>query len=335
MNTTLLIKDEKQRKMLESIEDVFGDGTLYSLNYDIDYKLEQLLQFDIDTPVKLLGVFAKLMDLNPFPQSFLAQLGCSCFLCHDENNHVLVGRNYDIKHEMCGMLMTSKDQKDDIPSIALADIGWFNYTKGDLNDGKHDNSLCLLTPYLPVEGINKEGLVIAVLQLIHEGVHQNSGKKKTITTVAIRHALDKAKNVEEAIEVFRSRDMQTSRDGFDYHFFVADKSGRSVVIEYVNNEMRIAETDHVTNFYLCDPENELNVGRERYDVMDAVLRYRGGRLSKKEVLEVLKLISQPSGCDTGRSNTRWSVIYDLTDLSAEIYVDHKYDRPYVVSLKDL
>jgi len=59
-----------------------------------------------------------------------------------------------------------------------------------------------------------------------------------------------------------------------------------------------------------------------------------GRLEKEEVLEVLKLISQPSGGTKGRSNTRWSAIYDLTDLSIDIYVDHQYQRPYHVSMKE-
>jgi len=334
MNTVLLIKNENQKKMLHSICDLFGDGTLYGLDYTEDYKLKEMLSFDVSSPAVLLGILAKLMDLNPLPKSLLGQTGCSTFLCHNTEGHILVGRNYDIKHEMTGMLMTSKHQPDTIPSVSLVDLGWVNYQKGDLNDGKHDNSLCIAAPYIPVEGMNKEGLVITVLQLMAPGVAQDTGRKKTMTTMAIRHALDKAKTVEEAVEVFRSRDMQTSRKDFDYHFFVADKSGKSAVIEYRNNEMIVIETDRATNFYLSDPDGKLQVGRERYNAISGVLDYREGRLEKGEVLEVLKLISQPSGGTKGRSNTRWSVIYDLTDLSAEIYVDHRYDRPYFISLKE-
>ena len=332
MNTTLLIKNGEQRKMLETIEDVFSDGTLYSLDYTLDYKLDQMLQFDLSSPLAVLGVFTKLMDLNPIPSSFLSAAGCSAFSCHNSESHVLVGRNYDIKHEMTGMLLNSRNQKDSIPSMSMVDLGWLNYLKGDLNDGKHDNSLCIFTPFLPVEGMNKEGLCIAVLQLMAKGVAQDTGKKKSITTFAIRHVLDRASNIDEAVKIFASRDMRTSRDGFDYHFFLADKSGRSVVIEYFRNEMKVFETDRVTNFYLSDPDGELQVGRERYDTINGILNYREGRLEKSEMLDVLKLISQPSGGSKGKSNTRWSVIYDLTDLRAEIYVDHQYERPYVVTL---
>ena len=334
MNTTLLIKDEKQKKMIDKMEDLFGDGSLYSLNFNCDYKLDEMLKHDISSPIPMLMTASILLDLHPIPATMVPSLGCSCFLCHDTNGHILVGRNYDIKHEMTGILMTSKDQKDSIESFGLVDMGWFSFAKGDLSDGKHDNSVCIFSPYMPVEGMNKEGVVIAVLQLMSKGPHQETGKKKSNTTFMIRHVLDRAHNVNETIEIFASRDMHSMRDGFDYHFFIADKSGRSVVIEYVKNEMNIVETDRVTNFYLSDPTSELRVGKERYDIIDAVLKYRGGRLEMNEVLEVLKLISQPSGCDTGRSNTRWSVVYDLTSLSAEIYTDHCYDRPHKISFEE-
>ena len=41
------------------------------------------------------------------------------------------------------------------------------------------------------------------------------------------------------------------------HLALSDKSGRSVAVEYVNNEMSVAETPVVTNFYLT---REINMG---------------------------------------------------------------------------
>lgn len=38
------------------------------------------------------------------------------------------------------------------------------------------------------------------------------------------------------------------------HFPLSDASGRSVVVEYVNNEMKVTETQAVTNFYLTEGE---------------------------------------------------------------------------------
>ncbi len=149
----------------------------------------------------------------------------------------------------------------------------------------------------------------------------------------IRNVLDKAGNIEEAIEIFRRRDMVSTRGGFDYHFLLADPSGKSTVVEYKDNEMYVIDADRVTNFFLCDPKGELQVGRERYDTIDSILRYREGRLEKQEVLEVLKLVSQPSGGSKGTSNTRWSAIYNLSDLSIDIYVDHQYQRLYHVSMQ--
>ena len=42
--------------------------------------------------------------------------------------------------------------------------------------------------------------------------------------------------------------------GMMVHLAMADKTGRSVVVEYINNEMLVTETPVVTNFYLAEGE---------------------------------------------------------------------------------
>ena len=36
------------------------------------------------------------------------------------------------------------------------------------------------------------------------------------------------------------------------HFALADRSGRSVVVEYIDDEMVVTDTPAVTNFYLAE-----------------------------------------------------------------------------------
>ena len=58
------------------------------------------------------------------------------------------------------------------------------------------------------------------------------------------------------------------------HFAIADTSGRSVAVEYVNNEMSVVETPIVTNFYLT-PGEKYGIGTEeshrRYEILTETL----------------------------------------------------------------
>ena len=58
------------------------------------------------------------------------------------------------------------------------------------------------------------------------------------------------------------------------HFAIADTSGRSVAVEYVNNEMSVVETPIVTNFYLT-PGEKYGIGTEeshrRYEILTEAL----------------------------------------------------------------
>ena len=58
-------------------------------------------------------------------------------------------------------------------------------------------------------------------------------------------------NVEKALELLQQYDFHSSM-GMMVHLALADADGRSVAVEYVDNEMIVIETPVVTNFYLAD-----------------------------------------------------------------------------------
>ena len=96
----------------------------------------------------------------------------------------------------------------------------------------------LAAPYAPLDGMNEKGLAIGVLVIQDGKVHQNTGKVPITTTSAIRMVLDKAATVDEAIELLKNYDMNSSGET-GYHFQIADASGNTAVIEYINNEMHV------------------------------------------------------------------------------------------------
>lgn len=90
--------------------------------------------------------------------------------------------------------------------------------------------------------------------------NQNTEKTDLTIVSAIRLLLDKAATVDEAIELLKQYDMNSSI-GTSHHLAISDARGRSVVVEYINNEMIVTETNVITNHYLSQGE-KFGVGTE-------------------------------------------------------------------------
>ena len=185
--------------------------------------------------------------------------------------------------------------------------------------------LILAAPYAPLDGINEKGVSIGVLQLDSVSTAQESGKVKITTTAAIRLILDKAANVDEAIELLKQYDMRSSA-GACYHFQISDASGRSVVIEYVNNELVVLDEDYATNFYLAkDLEAEGCGGYERYDILKEKLESSDGILTADQGMELLEAVKQGNDSETP---TQWSVVYNNTSKTARLCLHMDYGNPH-------
>ena len=83
--------------------------------------------------------------------------------------------------------------------------------------------------------------------------------------------LDKAKNVDEALALLSSYDMHSSANSC-YHFQICDASGKSVVVEYVDDEMKVVYPDKnyqcATNFLLTNPDAELILAKTANQIID-------------------------------------------------------------------
>ena len=76
-----------------------------------------------------------------------------------------------------------------------------------------------------MDGMNEKGLCVAVLVIQDSpGFRQDTGKPDLTTTTAVRLLLDKASDVEEALELLSRYDMHAS-SGMMVHFALADVSG--------------------------------------------------------------------------------------------------------------
>ena len=113
--------------------------------------------------------------------------------------------------------------------------------------------------------------------------------------------------------------MQSSMPEANFHFLLADASGKAVVLEYLPNGQRMVyDQNYVTNFYLTENVPYAPVrGKDRYDLIEQTLIFKKGVMSEAEVMALLAVIGQPE-TEEATSMTQWSVVYNLTDLTGRV-----------------
>ena len=144
-----------------------------------------------------------------------------------------------------------------------------------------------------------------------------------------RLLLSKARSVEEAINY-------TEKYNFFYdvaplHYMVADASGQSAVIEFVDGKMVVTKTENkylvVTNFTLYGNPAKTGFGKERYESIQNALEKQEGVISEEDALELLKSNVIPG-------DEQWSVVYNLTKKTLSVTFSGEYEHVYRFNIYD-
>ena len=328
------------------------DG-LYVMEYRGDYGLDEFLAqggADSDSALAnyLMGYLSGGYVTQEDFEITVGDYGCTTVCAKDKKGDVYFGRNFDWKKDRAIIVHTVP--KNGYESFSTCDIDFLGFGDDYSPDGSMmERMQTLAAIYVPVDGMNEKGLVIADLMAgDDEETHQKTDKPDLTTTTAIRLLLDRAANVDEAIELLKQYDMNSSI-GAAHHFAIADKSGKSVVVEYVNGEMLVAETNIVTNHYLADSPKK-GVGDEeshlRFDRVsefigpDFVLAGGFGahgtwvvQLPFQEALRLIAPVSQsqikklyPQASGVGNAVTLWSIVYAPGKQWADFYFREDYDN---------
>lgn len=124
-----------------------------------------------------------------------------------------------------------------------------------------------------------------------------------------------------------------SSAGMMLHFSLADKNGRSVAVEYVNNEMVVIETPVVTNFYLAQGDKH-GIGTEqshtRYDIlMDSLAEQPA--MDMEEVKDAMSSVSKNNFGEF--ASTEWTIVYSQDTGEIQYYHRENYDNYYSFSVQ--
>ncbi len=261
----------------------------------------------------------------PEPTPATVEYGCSALTVRTPEDGVLMGRNYDWRTatgepDVTGIILHTIP-KNGYETITTFDGNFFGFGDGWRPEGFVNQFMALTSLFFALDGINEKGLAIADLMAGDQAeTHQNTGKPSLTTTSAICYLLKNAADVDEALELLWGIDMH-SDIGSAHHYAISDASGRSVVVEYVDNEMVVVESPAAANHYLCEAKRNvgLSAGDHRYEELCDRFDQAGGTMEEERLKDAIQSVSHPGTC--------WTLMMDLTHPSVTYCFKRHFDHP--------
>ena len=243
---------------------------------------------------------------------------CTVFSAVGAEVDPIVGRNFDFPRNPALLLFT--DPPDGYASVSMVDLGYFGYSMGRLPDPEEGLEGLRMTPYLPFDGMNEHGLVVGMAAIPHAEPPHDPEKGTIGEIQVIRLLLDRAKNVDEALELLGGYNIELAEP--PVHYIVADRSRNSAIIELVGGEMKVLRSDEpwqvMTNFVIHGSGAPEIVSCPRYRSTCDGLKDSGGRVSMEEAMSILEEASQAS--------TIWSIVYNMETGEIHIAMGSEYGK---------
>lgn len=238
---SLFILFRNEIRTLTSLKKIDDNG-MYQMTYYGDYGFDDFLKIGATNDKDIEEYVTKRLLKGISIKFNVSESGCTAFVTRNENNDVIFARNFDFDYAPSLQLYTNP--KNGYASVSTVNLSFAGYTKDNLstNGVSFNNFLTLASPYLPFDGMNEKGLTVALLAVPEVQIKNDSSKITLNTTTTIRLILDNASNVDEAIELLRKYNIYFSGDVY-CHYLIADSTGKSVIIEYYDNEIQVIETD--------------------------------------------------------------------------------------------
>lgn len=313
---------------IRKLEDGF-----YYMEYRDDYGFDRFLEqggaaSDLDV-AKFVG--KDLFKGFLYPRFSGGSFGCSTLSARNQEGGAMYGRNFDWMK--CTSMVVKSKPENGYASVSTVNLDFLNMGMEYDPEKTVSKIISAAALYAPMDGINEEGLCVAVLMIDDSAVTgQDTGKPDLTTTTAVRLLLDKAASVDEAVQLLEQYDMHSSA-GMMLHFALSDKSGRSVAVEYVNHEMSVIETPVVTNFYLTQGD-KYGIGTEQSHTRYEMLLERLAKQPSMDMEDMKATMSSVSKNNFGEfASTEWTIVYSQDSGEIRYYHRENYDNYYSFSLK--
>lgn len=278
-----------------------------------------------------------------------SEIACSAFTAQTLEGDRLFGRNYDFsKTNTCIVFTEATEGRH--ATISTVDLQFLGMDVDQDVEGLMNKITCLAAPYAPLDGVNDAGVSCGIFMSYQGGetivpTDLNTDKPDITSTTLLRLILDYADNVEEAVEIASTYDLHDSA-ATSYHYMVADATGASAILEWVNgtdatdldgsarqlvvtyndDDAHIGEEESqsdyqwITNFiiqpgYYDDPADQK--GLDRYQKLYEQLSQTDGIVADEEAaMEILASVGRRNWSNDDKNTcTVHSAVYNLTDKS--------------------
>ena len=264
-------------------------------------------------------------DCGLIPHGSPPAWACSLFAALGEADNMLYGRNFDWEYSPALFLFT--DPPDGYASVSMVDIAYFGFGEArahgltDLPLG--ERRALLNAPLLPFDGMNEHGLAVGMAAVPPGQMRSDPGKETIGSLMAIRQMLDQARNVDEAVAILESYNIDMG-GGPPVHYLMADPSGRAVLVEFYQGEMVVIPNEtpwHQATNFLRASAGESAAGRcWRYDRVSERLTEAGGQIPAQGAMGLLAEVAQGS--------TQWSVVYGMSNGEVDVVMGRQYDEVF-------
>lgn len=298
-------------------------ATLNSLQRVDDYPLYTMQYYGaypLDANIPSNGVLRS--GLNTLQPAW----GCSLFAALGDGKDIFYGRNFDWRYSPALLLFT--DPPEGYASVSMVDLAYLIPPKlqekvTNLADlPVQDRQFLLNATAWPFDGMNDQGLVVGMAAVMDSRMPNDPAKPTIDSLDMIRLMLDRASNVDEAVTLLGSYNIDMG--SVPLHYLIADRSGRAVLVEFYNGMVVVPS---LTPWHLATNHLRVNVsagspsGCWRYDRIEQRLTSKGGDLTSQQAVDLLQAVSQD-----GDSSTQWSIVYGMDRGQIQIVMGQKFNQ---------
>lgn len=311
-------KEESKQKLTSITIPVSGisgiqkvdDFPFYVMIYSNNYHFDDYLKTGI------YPIFAR----NSIITEKKPTWACTCFAAMGNSSTIFFGRNFDWND--CIPLLLITKPANGYSSISMVDLEYLGFSRSNLPDNPTTNQRLNRAPYLPFDGMNEKGITIGMMAVESASCIKNPTRITIEELELIRLVLDYAASVDEAIQLISKYNINFTDPPI--HYMIADKTGKSAIIEFVGGEMNVILNDNpwqvCTNFIVTGTTAPSNVSCWRYNKAHSYLKEKQGNIDLNEAIKLVEDISQP--------NTIWTMVYDLQNGKVNISMSRKYTQWY-------
>lgn len=245
---------------------------------------------------------------------------CSLFAAFGTPGGAVYGRNFDWDFSPVVLLFTHP--RDGFASVSMVDITYLGFDGNEVGSVSPTDKRLLDAPLLPFDGMNEYGLTVGMAAAHGSKERPVDPQKRTVGSLGIiRLMLDHARNTDEAVAVLRDHNIDFT-GGPPLHYLIADPSGRSAVVEFIDGTMQVTWNDSpwqiATNFFVTGASDAAKALDGRYATANARLQQTQGQISPQDAMDLLRQVQQDI--------TQWSIVYNMSTGDISVALGRNYEN---------